>query len=328
MSARKSRGNASEKVLSPEEQQAKINEVKKLMGPIADKLPVLCSDASILRYLKARNWNTKKANKMLKETLKWRLEYKPEKIIWEDIAQEAKTGKIYRANYTDKQGRTVLVMRPSSQNTESTTGQIRYLVYCMEHAILSSNSTDGYMVWLIDFHGWNTSCLSMKVTRDTAHVLQNHYPERLGLAILYNPPKVFESFWVMVRPFLESKTFKKVKFVYSNNPDSQKIMEDNFNSDELETSFGGKNPVGFNYEDYSQRMIEDDKKMTHFIDSGCSSPTYKAILSKSQLLDSAASEVSSQPSDKESDNDEIPINLKLPDDRKLQVPSAMTSDSR
>ncbi|XP_038881392.1 phosphatidylinositol transfer protein 3-like [Benincasa hispida] len=327
MSARKSRGNATEKVLSHEEQQVKINEVKKLMGPIADKLPVLCSEASILRYLKARNWNTKKANKMLKETLKWRLDYKPEKIIWEDIAQEAKTGKIYRANYTDKQGRTVLVMRPSSQNTESTTGQIRYLVYCMEHAILSSNSTDGYMVWLIDFHGWNTSCLSLKVTRDTAHVLQNHYPERLGLAILYNPPKVFESFWVMVRPFLESKTFKKVKFVYSNNPESRKIMEDNFDADELETSFGGKNPVGFNYEDYSQRMMEDDKKMTHFIDSGCSSPIYKAILSKSQLLDSAASDVDSQTSDEESNNDEIPLSLEHPDD-KLQVPSATTSESR
>ncbi|KAA0041850.1 hypothetical protein IC582_019720 [Cucumis melo] len=328
MSARKSRANATEKVLSNQEQQARINEVKKFMGPIAHKLPVLCSDASILRYLKARNWNTKKANKMLKETLKWRLEYKPEKISWEDIAQEAKTGKIYRANYTDRQGRTVLVMRPSSQNTESTTGQIRYLVYCMEHAILSSNSTDGYMVWLIDFHGWNTSCLSLKVTRDTAHVLQNHYPERLGLAILYNPPKVFESFWVMVRPFLESKTSKKVKFVYSNNPESLKIMADNFDADKLETSFGGKNPIGFNYEDYSQRMMEDDKKMTRFIDSGCSSPTYKALLSKSQLLDSAASDFDSQASDDESDTDEIPSNLGLPDDKLQEATSATTSDSR
>ncbi|XP_023543469.1 phosphatidylinositol transfer protein 3-like [Cucurbita pepo subsp. pepo] len=315
MSARKSRGNGSEKVLSSEEQQAKINEVKKLMGPLTEKLPVLCSDASILRYLKARNWNTKKANKMLRETLKWKLEYKPEKISWEDIALEAKTGKIYRANYTDKQGRTVLVMRPSSQNTESTTGQIRYLVYCMENAILNTNSTDGYMVWLIDFHGWNTSCLSLKVTRDTANILQNHYPERLGLAILYNPPKVFESFWVMVRPFLESKTFKKVKFVYSNNPESQKIMEDNFNVEELETSFGGKNPVGFNYEDYARRMVEGDKKKTEFVDSGFSSPTSKSILSKSQLPDSAVSDVNSQDSDDESDNEMQPSNLALPDDK-------------
>ena len=33
----------------------------------------------------------------------------------EDIAKEAETGKIYRANYHDKLGRTVLVMRPGFQ---------------------------------------------------------------------------------------------------------------------------------------------------------------------------------------------------------------------
>ncbi|GMJ11296.1 hypothetical protein like AT4G08690 [Hibiscus trionum] len=78
---------ASDKFLSPAEQQAKIDDVRKLIGPA----PFLCSEASILRFLKARNWNTKKASKMLKETLKWSLQYKPEAIRWEDIAQEAAT---------------------------------------------------------------------------------------------------------------------------------------------------------------------------------------------------------------------------------------------
>jgi hypothetical protein len=32
--------------------------------------------------------------------------------LQEDIAHEAETGKIYRADYKDKLGRTVLVMRP------------------------------------------------------------------------------------------------------------------------------------------------------------------------------------------------------------------------
>lgn len=59
-----------------------INEVKRIMGPIVDKLPVLCSDPYISRYLRARNWNTKKASKMLKDSLKWRLEYKPERLRW------------------------------------------------------------------------------------------------------------------------------------------------------------------------------------------------------------------------------------------------------
>lgn len=59
-----------------------INEVKKLVGPLPDKLSVYCSDASIQRHLRARNWNVKKATKMLKETLKWRSDYKPEEIRW------------------------------------------------------------------------------------------------------------------------------------------------------------------------------------------------------------------------------------------------------
>lgn len=53
-----------------------------MIGPIAEKCSVLCSDASILRYLRARSYNTKKTAKMLIGTIKWRLEFKPEKIQW------------------------------------------------------------------------------------------------------------------------------------------------------------------------------------------------------------------------------------------------------
>lgn len=59
-----------------------INEVRQLIGPQSGKLALYCSDASISRYLRAQNWNVKKAAKMLKATLKWRLEYKPEEIRW------------------------------------------------------------------------------------------------------------------------------------------------------------------------------------------------------------------------------------------------------
>lgn len=74
---------------------------------------------------------------------------------------------------------------------------MRYLIYCMENAIMNLKPGKEQMVWLIDFQKWNMSSISVKVTRETANVLQNRYPERLGLAILYNPPKVFESFWLV-----------------------------------------------------------------------------------------------------------------------------------
>lgn len=264
MNTKQSGANGFEKPSLFDEQKEKINEVRRLLGELPEKSSIYCSDASISRYLTARNWNVKKATKMLKDTLKWRLEYKPEEIRWEEVAHEAETGKIYRSNYTDKYGRSILVMRPGFQNTKSTKGQIRYFVYCMENAILNLPPEHEQMVWLIDFRGYNLSHISVKVTQETAHVLQDHYPERLGLAILYNPPKFFEPFYMMVKPFLEPKTYRKVKFVYSDDLNTKKIMEDLFDMEKLDNSFGGLSTNAFNINDYAEMMKEDDKRMPLF----------------------------------------------------------------
>ncbi|KAK7275746.1 hypothetical protein RIF29_16868 [Crotalaria pallida] len=261
---KKTASNGHENLSLSPEQQAQINEVRKLIGPLSGKASLYCSDASISRYLRARNWNVKKAAKMLKQSLKWRAEYKPEEIRWEEVAHEAETGKIYRTNYTDKHGRTVLVMRPSRQNSKSTKGQIKYLVYCMENAVLNLPPEQEQMVWLIDFEGFNLSHISVKVTRETAHVLQEHYPERLGLAILYNPPKFFEPFFTMVKPLLEPKTYNKVKFAYSDDQNTKKIMDDLFDMDHLESAFGGNDDTGFDISKYAERMKEDDKKIPSY----------------------------------------------------------------
>ncbi|KAJ3695794.1 hypothetical protein LUZ60_001171 [Juncus effusus] len=262
--ASNSEANGTEKQALFEEQKSKINEVRGLLGPLTGKSALYCSDASIARYLIARNWNVKKATKMLKETLKWRAQYKPDEIRWDEVANEAETGKIYRTDYFDKNGRSVLVMRPGRQNTKSTKGQIRYLVYCMENAIMNLPAGEDQMVWLIDFEGFNMSHISVKVTKETAHVLQGHYPERLAIAVLYNPPKFFEPFWMMVRPFLEPKTYRKVKFGYSDDPNTKVMMEELFNMDELESAFGGNNQITFEVNNYAERMREDDKKIPLF----------------------------------------------------------------
>ncbi|XP_039003435.1 phosphatidylinositol transfer protein 3-like [Hibiscus syriacus] len=256
---KKSSSNSSDTSLTNEEQEAKITEIRRLIGPLPEKLAIYCSDAAIIRYLRSRNRNVKKATKMLKQTLNWRAEYKQEEIRWEEVAHEGETGKIYRANYADKHGRTVLVMRPSCQNNKSTKGQIRHLVYCMENAILNLPAEQEQMVWLIDL-----SHISVRVTRETAHVLQEHYPERLGVAILYNPPKFFEPFWKVAKPFLEPKTQNKVKFVYSDDVNSKKIMEDLFDMEKLECAFGGNGDSGFNISKFAERMKEDDRRMPAF----------------------------------------------------------------
>ncbi|CAD5184474.1 unnamed protein product [Musa acuminata subsp. malaccensis] len=331
MYLRKPRASSAEKALSYQEQQTKINEVRCLLGQLAERLPNFCSDASILRYLRARNWDVQKSGKMLKETLKWRLECKPETIRWEDVVHEAETGKIYRANYLDKYGRAVLVMRPGFQNTSSAKGQIKYLVYCMENAILNLAADQEQMVWLIDFQGWTMASTSVQATRETARVLQDYYPERLALGILYNPPRIFESFSKVVKPFVDQKTYKKVKFVYSDDAESQKIMTDLFDIDKLESAFGGHNQDGFDISSYAEQMKEDDKKMSDFLNSGGSvlskEPSLLSILQKPEPSTSEA--LSQGSSDSFSSGDEeSPRSLHVKNsNQNLTAPQVNRSDS-
>ncbi|CAN1835761.1 Phosphatidylinositol transfer protein 3 [Linum perenne] len=98
-----------------QQQQAKINELKAAIGPLSGRSSMYCSDACYKRYLEARNWNVEKAKKMLKDTLEWRSSYKPEEIRWPEIAHEGETGKIFRASFCDRQGRSVLILRPGMQ---------------------------------------------------------------------------------------------------------------------------------------------------------------------------------------------------------------------
>lgn len=100
----------------------------------------------------------------------------------------------------------------------------------------------------------------------------------------------------MVKPFIEPKTFKKVKFVYPN-PESLKIMEEFFDLDKLESAFGGRNSDGFNYQAYAQRMREDDKKISDLINPGSSFPSLSSVLTKSLQSDSLVSDHGCEASD-------------------------------
>ncbi|XP_022884772.1 phosphatidylinositol transfer protein 3-like [Olea europaea var. sylvestris] len=244
-----------------QEHDNKVNELKTALGPLSGRSLQYCTDACLKRYLVARNWNVEKSKKMLEETLRWRSTYKPEEIRWHEVAVEGETGKIYRANFHDRHGRTVLILRPGMQNTSSLDNQMRHLVYLIENAILNLPEGQEQMAWLIDFTGWSLSNnVPIKSARETINILQNHYPERLAIAFLYSPPRIFEAFWKVVRYFLDPKTFQKVKFVYPKNKDSVELMSSYFDSDNLPTEFGGKATLQYDHEEFSRQMVQDDVK--------------------------------------------------------------------
>lgn len=58
---------------------------------------------------------------------------------------------------------------------------------------------------------------------------------------------------------MEAKLKEKVKFVYTNSSEGQKIMADMFNLDKLESAFWGQNTSGVDIVEYSERMRKRDQ---------------------------------------------------------------------
>ncbi|KAK7310906.1 hypothetical protein RJT34_08692 [Clitoria ternatea] len=255
--------------------ESKITELKDAIGPLSGRSFKYCTDDCLRRYLEARNWNVDKSKKMLEETLGWRSAYKPENIRWDEVAMEGETGKLHRASFHDRQGRVVLILRPGMQNTCSMENQMRHLVYILENAMLNLPQGQEQMSWLIDFTGWSLrNSVPIKSAKETINILQNHYPERLAIAFLYNPPRVFEAFWKIVKFLLDTKTYQKVKFVYPNNKDSVELMKSYFDEENLPIELGGKAILNYNHEEFSRLMAQDDLKSAAFWESDDKLPNY------------------------------------------------------
>lgn len=100
----------------------------------------------------------------------------------------------------------------------------------------------------------------------------------------------------MVKPLLETKTYNKVKFGYSDDQNTKKLMEDLFDFDHLESAFGGKDTAEFEINKYAERMKEDDKKIPSFWASENSTSSVQNI---APSLDSIKLDTDSDASDNE-----------------------------
>lgn len=252
----------------------KLNEAAasdaQLLGTPA--LRAFVTDACLCRYLRARKWNVDKALKMLIGTLHWRAERKPEALTWNDVAEEAKTGKQYRSG-RDKRGRRVLVMRPDRENTYKHEDNIKFLIYTLENILWKSSRSNEplgsnvdlapeQITILINFTNWSRkNAVPMATARETLSILQNHYPERLGLAVCFNPPTIFRVFWSVISPFIDPKTYTKIVFVNKKKSErAAAVMGAVFHANAVDDDMGGAVPAAWHVDEYAKHMKEYDAK--------------------------------------------------------------------
>ena len=166
----------------------------------------------LLRYLRASKWVVATATTRILGTLTWRREYGLENLTADYISEENETGKQVILGY-DNQGRPCLYLNPHKQNTKGKEKQIQHLVFMLERCIDLMAPGVETLALLVNFKesrkGENAS---VGQGRETLSILQYHYPERLGRALVQDVPWLIWGFFKAISPFIDPLTREKLKF--------------------------------------------------------------------------------------------------------------------
>ncbi|CAL5220949.1 g3051 [Coccomyxa viridis] len=228
-------------------------------------LEVFASDACLKRFLTARG-SVAKASQQLRKTLQWRSEYKPHSIKWDEVTDCAQGGRLELLADTDKQKRPIILYRLRAPSREGTTSEeyMRFWVHSLESASkMADEIGSAKSVLVFDMEGYSdpkTIMPSFMTRVDLIRTAQAHYPERLGLAVVCNPPFLFWALWRSVSPFLDPVTKSKISFACKDQ-EIKGALEPHVSADLLYASLGGTKPDdSYSFDRLDNLMRSLDKK--------------------------------------------------------------------
>ncbi|CUM67829.1 uncharacterized protein PRCAT00005537001 [Priceomyces carsonii] len=221
------------------------------------------------RYLRATKWDYKEAIDRIGLTLAWRREFgiagnfeKDNKVNGELCSPENETGKEVILGY-DNDSRPCLYLKPGRQNTKTSLRQVQHLVYMLERVIDYMPSGQDSLALLIDFKASPVGTEGGKIPpvstgRQVLHILQTHYPERLGKALLTNIPWLGWTFLKIIHPFIDPLTREKLVF---DEPFSNYVP-----IEQLDKDFEGNVNFEYDHSKYWNVMIKiAEEKKTNYV---------------------------------------------------------------
>jgi hypothetical protein len=98
-------------------------------------------------------------------------------------------------------------------------------------------------------------------TAQVLNILQSHYPERLGRAMILNVPFLLKAFYSLITPLIDPVTRTKMRF----NP--QAVQDGLFVKEQITKSWGGDVDMGWDHGKYWPTLIRlSDEKRTAWME--------------------------------------------------------------
>lgn len=245
-------GNGHNKELS-EDQFTMIQKLYENVKPLRDQLKkrielncaekdkyIFCDHETCRRYLVARNWNIKTAEKQLVSTLSWRIKQIPGLIcleFWQSPkAIENPFALNMRCVGLDKEEHPVTyTCFAEAHDRFDTPAVIAHVTLLLESLmkLLKKRQSRGFnqtaesrqWVWLIDFDGFSFRDNNPKLGFRVIKLLMDNYPELLNLMVFVNAPYAFSSTWKIARPLLDDKVRSKILFVRGDTAIKENLVE-------------------------------------------------------------------------------------------------------
>jgi hypothetical protein len=156
--------------------------------PINDTDRIWLTSDCLLRYLRATKWSVPAAADRLRSTLTWQREYGLRTTITaEHVSPENETGKQVIMGF-DNNARPCLYLNPGKQNTDFKVHgerQVMHLVFMLQRVIDILPAGQESVALLISYRDTSSSkSPPMSQSRQVLGILQGHYPERLGRALI------------------------------------------------------------------------------------------------------------------------------------------------
>lgn len=183
-------------------------------GPITSRERAWLTRECLLRYLRATKWSIDEAVKRIQATLAWRREYGLDDLTPDFLSPEQVTGKQIILGY-DKLGRPCQYLSPGRQNTDPSPRQIQHLFYMLERMIDMMPPGVESLVLMVNFRPSKErqdTTIPVSMAREILSLLQNHYPERLGLVLMINVHWIIRAFLKIISVFMDPTTRDKFKF--------------------------------------------------------------------------------------------------------------------
>jgi hypothetical protein len=217
---------------------------------------VLLDNDFLIRFLRARKLNIKKATRMLLDYYHWKAKmnldylysnyvfkekYKLQLLFPHCFHKVTKDGKPIYIEIMGKLNPDELFKLSSMEEITKYSVQI-YEKLERDYFKACSQLKGSYIhsvCNIIDFGGINSSILNKKLlayVQETFKICQDYYPESLSESYILNANLLFRSFYSAVKIFLDAKTRNKIKVFGSNYKES---LLDKIDAENLPKFFGG-----------------------------------------------------------------------------------------